>query len=58
MNFEGIVLFRKALETESSAEVQVVIDSCRLASQSVYLTILARIVIGSFLRALSENRAR
>ena len=37
MNFEDIVLFRNALETESSAELQVVIDSCRLASQSVYL---------------------
>ena len=40
-NFEGIVLLLKAArglhETESLAEVQFVIDSCRFVSQSNYL---------------------
>ena len=39
-NFEGIVISRKPLkllETESLAEVQFVIDSCRFVSQSNYL---------------------
>ena len=40
MNFEGIVLLSKAaqlIETESYAEVQLVIDSCRFVSQSNHL---------------------
>ena len=41
MNFEGIVLLSKAArelhETESLAEVQLVIDSCRFVSQSNYV---------------------
>ena len=40
-NFVGIVLLSKAArelhETESLAEVQLVIDSCRFVSQSNYL---------------------
>jgi len=32
VNFEGIVLLSKLLETESLAEVQFVIDSCRFVT--------------------------
>ena len=55
-NFEGIVLLSKgnAKGRERLNEVQFVIDSCRSLANQIIWTIVTRIVIGLFQRALSE----